>query len=130
VSFVDKTGSLWLEEHSLSCPGRVFNGHMFAAFGLYDYATSTGDPQARRLFLAAATTILDHASSLREPGSISHYGASQTTPVPFYHKVHIAQIQILERMTGDERFADLAQDLTSDGCRPDPADSDVCDQSP
>jgi hypothetical protein len=129
VSFVDNTGSLWLEEHSLTCPGRVFNGHMFAAFGLYDYANSTGDMEARRLFLAAATTILDHALSLREPDGISHYGASQRTMIPFYHAVHIAQIQILEKMTADARFAGLAQDLISDGCGRNAEDSQVCDQS-
>ncbi len=56
-------------------PLLVFNGHIFALYGLYDYAMLTGDAHAIDFFDGGATTIRNHIDTIRVPGGISYYCA-------------------------------------------------------
>jgi hypothetical protein len=112
--FVDADGYLWFEEYPTADPPRVFNGHNTALTGYWKHALVTGDPEARRLFDAAATTSLHYARILRRPGDLSVYSVRTPVQSAFYHGVHIKQLRAIARMTGDARFSALADAYASD----------------
>lgn len=114
VTFVDRGGYLWFEEFSTACPGRVFNGHMFALFGVLDYYRATGDPRARALVDAAVTTVEHYLPQMRNPGHLSSYGVTATGPNAYYHPVHIAQLDTLSAVTGRPVFGRWADLLRAD----------------
>ncbi len=112
--FVDADGYLWFEEYPTADPPRVFNGHNTALTGYWKHALVTGDPEARRLFDAGATTSLHYAQVLRRPGDISAYSVRTPVQSAFYHGAHVKQLRANARMTGDARFSALADAYASD----------------
>lgn len=120
-TFVSDSGYLWFEEYAGDQPPlQVFNGQIFAVFGLYDYVELTGDPEARSLFVGGATTALDVMPQIRVPGGVSYYcvqaGYCQSPDWQNsdYHPIHIWQLDTLSRLTGDAAFAEWARALESD----------------
>ena len=89
-------------------PERVHLGKL----GLYDYFLATGERQAEELFQKATATI---AKSLYmfDIGFWSLYEQSGTRlkmiASPFYHRLHIVQLDVLHRLTGLEIFADYSR---------------------
>jgi hypothetical protein len=119
ASFVDDEGHLWLEEYSGDiAPMQVLNGHLFATFGVYDYWHLTGRADAEALFLRAAETVLAYFPRLRVPGQASWYGMRvqdrREAQSEKYHRIHISQLRYIADMTGDERFARMADAFDSD----------------
>ena len=114
VTFVDSDGYLWLEEYAKGPPMQVLNGHIFATFGLYDYARLTDEPPARRLFDAAVTTVRRYGEAFRHPGGLSSYCLRWHVTSEKYHFVHVNQLRTLSAMTGDRWFAGLADRLAGD----------------
>jgi hypothetical protein len=98
----------------------IYNGHVFALFGLYEYARLTGDQRALDLFDGGVTTALYAVGSIREPGSASYYCANQALCADTdwraggYHSVHIAQFAMLSQMADQPLFHDWARCLDSD----------------
>lgn len=118
---IDEDGLLWFEEYVADVePLKVVNGHIFATFGIYDYALYSGDPHATALFDGAATTALAVIDRVRVPGDVSYYcGRKGYCERPewqnvCYHGVHIRQFAILAEITGDERFRDVSRQLEAD----------------
>ena len=111
--FVDADGYLWFEEYPSADPPRVFNGHNTALTGYWKHALVTGDPEARRLFDAAATTSLHYARVVRRLGEPSVYSVRTPVQSDFYHGVHINQLRANARMTGDARFSAFADAYAS-----------------
>jgi hypothetical protein len=119
VTFVDKAGFLWFEEYPMACPGRVFNGHMFATFGVLDYYRMTHDQLAGKLFDAAVTTIEHYLPVMRVKGSISAYAVTENRAhYENYHRVHIWQLRFLARVTGHQALARWAAKLQADHAPP------------
>lgn len=118
VSWVDSQGHLWLEEYprpGVTDSERVLNGHLFAAYGVYDYWLLTGDARARKLFDGAVTTAHDTVlSRFRRPNWISTYSLRHGRSLGSYHPVHIALFRTLFQITGDGRFAKAANLFSSD----------------
>lgn len=80
VTFTDENGMVWLEEYAGDVePMRVFNGHVFAMYGLYDYWQATGSVEAAELFNSAAETILYYMPEFREPGDTPGMGCGSRT---------------------------------------------------
>ncbi|HEX8814003.1 MAG TPA: D-glucuronyl C5-epimerase family protein [Terriglobales bacterium] len=111
VAFTDSAGNLWFEEYIVNPPTHVLNGFIWAAWGVFDYFLATGSPVACDLFDAAVITLrasLDHY----DLGFWSLYEQSDTwLPMlasPFYHRLHIAQLRVMHRMTGDDIFGGVA----------------------
>jgi hypothetical protein len=71
-------GNLWFEEYVADGlqDTHIVNGHMYAMFGLYDYALETGDEWARQLFDGGAATMVTTFESFRVPEGISYYCAA------------------------------------------------------
>lgn len=112
--FIDQDGYYWPEEYPADTPDRTFNGLVFAAYGLYDYYQLTGDRDAALLFQATLTTIHHALEGIRLPGGISYYCLEHAVQSRTYHAIHIGQLEMLHRLTGDESFADWADLLRSD----------------
>ncbi|GAA2530156.1 hypothetical protein GCM10010201_31930 [Pilimelia columellifera subsp. columellifera] len=118
ATWVDGSGHLWLEEYPRTPPERseqVLNGHIAAAFGLYDYWRLTGDRDAAALFDGAATTV-EHwlPRGFRAPGSASRYSLRGRRPHEGYHAIHVQQLLRLHALTGQPTFARWADLLAQD----------------
>lgn len=114
-------GLLFFEEYAGNQPPLlVFNGHVFALFGLYDYWRLTGDETVRRYMDGAATTALRIMPRIRVPGGISYYCVQDEycqSPLwqnSAYHPIHSWQLDTVARLTGDVRFSDWATLLRQD----------------
>jgi heparosan-N-sulfate-glucuronate 5-epimerase len=112
VSSTDHSGNLWFEEYIVSPPTHILNGFIWAAWGVYDYFLATQNRTAWDLFAKAAFTL--RASLDRyDLGFWSLYEESNTLlPMlasPFYHRLHVVQLRVMHRLTGDEMFAQVAE---------------------
>ena len=111
VTFVDSEGYTWFEETIVDPPTHILNGFIWAAWGVYDYHLHTGDRDAARLFAEAVRTLKDNLHRF-DAGFWSLYEQSGTRmkmlASPFYHHLHIVQLRVMHRLTGDPVFADYA----------------------
>jgi heparosan-N-sulfate-glucuronate 5-epimerase len=119
ITFPDESGNLWFEEYIVSPPTHILNGFIWAAWGVYDYFLATRENSAGHLFEQAVRTLrvnlerydLGFWSLYEQSGTLLPMVASS-----FYHQLHIVQLRIMHRLTGDEiflcyaeRWADYAQ---------------------
>lgn len=111
VAFTDGSGDLWFEEYIVSPPTHILNGFIWATWGLYDYFLATNDRSVHELFSRAVRTML-HNLDRYDLGFWSLYEQSGTrVPMvasPFYHQLHIVQLRIMHRLTGEATFAHVA----------------------
>ncbi len=111
VAFTDAHDDLWFEEYIVSPPTHILNGFMWALWGVYDYSVATGSPEARRLFAAGVKTVRANLHRY-DLGFWSLYEQSGTRlPMiasPFYHRLHITQLRVMHRLTGEAIFAQFA----------------------
>ena len=111
VTFTDPAGNLWFEEYIVTPPTHILNGFIWAAWGVYDYFLATRSQTARALFDAALATLranldrydMEFWSLYEQSGTWLPMAAS-----PFYHRLHIAQLRVMHRLTGDATFARMA----------------------
>jgi heparosan-N-sulfate-glucuronate 5-epimerase len=111
VAFTDERGDLWFEEYIVTPPTHILNGFIWATWGLHDYFLATQDSSARELFSRAVQTLL-HNLDQYDLGFWSLYEQSGTrlpmVASPFYHQLHIVQLRIMHRLTGEPEFARVA----------------------
>ena len=112
VAFTDSSGNLWFEEYIVSPPTHILNGFIWATWGVYDYFLATHDESALRLFEAAAQTLRENLARY-DLRFWSLYEQSGTrlpmVASPFYHQLHIIQLQVMARLTGEEGFSTYAE---------------------
>jgi heparosan-N-sulfate-glucuronate 5-epimerase len=111
VCFTDELGDLWFEEYIVSPPTHILNGFIWAAWGVYDFFLATKDEVARRLFDRVADTLRKNLDRY-DLGFWSLYEQSGTflpmVASPFYHRLHVAQLRVMHRLTGDDVFSQIA----------------------
>ena len=111
VGFTDDRGDLWFEEYIVAPPTHILNGFIWAAWGVYDYFLATGDGSARQLFARAVQTLI-HNLNRYDLGFWSLYEQSGTrlpmVASAFYHRLHIVQLRVMHRITGEQEFAKTA----------------------
>ena len=111
VAFTDESGDLWFEEYIVSPPTHILNGFIWALWGVHDYFLATADKSAQELFSRGVRTLL-HNLERYDLGFWSLYEQSGTrlpmVASPFYHRLHIVQLRVMHRLTGEEKFAELA----------------------
>jgi hypothetical protein len=105
---------LWLEEYPGSPPDHTLNGFIFALYGVYDYFEISQSASAERIFQAGLTTIDHYLPDFRNPGGISNYCLLHRALSEKYHHIHVAQLRELTKMTGDGRFAAMADLFEAD----------------
>jgi len=112
VTYTDGNGYVWFEEAIVSPPTHILNGFMWALWGVYDYFLHTGDQEAGRLFEQAVRTLRDNLSDF-DIGFWSLYEQSGTRmkmlASPFYHNLHIVQLQVMHKLTNDPLFKHFAE---------------------
>jgi D-glucuronyl C5-epimerase-like protein len=118
VSWVDADGHLWLEEYPrqpIDTSERVLNGLIFAAFGVYEYALLTGDPEALAVFDGAVTTAEQLAPlQFRQVKWAAFYSLQHRISSSSYQAVVTAEFIYLQHMTGRNSDALLADTLRAD----------------
>jgi heparosan-N-sulfate-glucuronate 5-epimerase len=111
VAFTDESGDLWFEEYIVSPPTHILNGFIWALWGVHDYWLATQDSCARDLFDRGVRTLL-HNLARYDLGFWSLYEQSGTrlpmVASNFYHHLHIVQLRVIHRLTGEELFATTA----------------------
>ncbi len=112
VSFVDGSGHRWFEEYIVDPPTHVLNGFLWSLWGVYDYWLATGDSDAERLVSQATDTLAENLRQF-DAGFWSLYEQSGTRlrmlSSPFYHRLHIVQLQVMFRLTGLDIFSHYAR---------------------
>jgi len=112
ISHIDSEGDYWIEEYIVSPPTHIINGFIWASWGLHDFFLATKNQQAEELFQKSIGTIAKNLP-LFDIGFWSLYEQSGTRlkmiASPFYHQLHIAQLNVLHRLTGQEIFADYSR---------------------
>ena len=111
VAFTDARGNIWFEEYIVSPPTHILNGFIWAIWGVYDYFLATESSAARNLFAQATLTLRENLARY-DLGFWSLYEQSGTllpmVASPFYHRLHVIQLRIMYRITGDEIFSHYA----------------------
>jgi heparosan-N-sulfate-glucuronate 5-epimerase len=111
VAFTDCAGNVWLEEYIVDPPTHILNGFIWAAWGIYDYFLATGSAAASNLFDATVATLRANLDRY-DLGFWSLYEQSGTwlpmVASPFYHRLHIAQLHVMHRITGEPIFGSVA----------------------
>jgi hypothetical protein len=107
VMFMDAHGDNWIEEYVVSPPTHILNGFIWASWGLYDYFLFNGSEFAKQRF-DEVTKTLERNLGLYDVGFWSLYELSGTwlhmIASPFYHALHVVQLQIMYQLTGQEIF--------------------------
>jgi hypothetical protein len=108
---------LWFEGYAKNPPTQPLSAHISALFGIYEYTRATRSAAAARIFDGGATTVRYQAPRFRARGGISYYSLRVRAQYRTYHCIHIGQLKLLGRMTGDSRFAREARRFTADAPR-------------
>jgi D-glucuronyl C5-epimerase C-terminus len=105
---------VFFEEYPSNPPSHVLNGHLFAAFAIWE-ASHFGyaDDTLRRLHSAAVET-LEEVLPLYDSGGWSTIDLQRSSSFyrlssVMYHQLHIAQLAVYARMTGRPIFAVFAR---------------------
>lgn len=111
VLYGDEQGDTWIEEYLVDPPTHILNGMIWASWGIYDYFLATGEAEARDLFERIIHTLAKNLSHY-DLGFWSLYEQSGTRlkmiASPFYHRLHIVQLRILNHITGQGVFSEYA----------------------
>jgi hypothetical protein len=112
VLFEDNENNLWIEEYLVSPPTHILNGFMWALWGVLDFWCARADESAKEIFDRGVKTLL-HNLRRYDTGYWSLYEQSGTRlkmlASPFYHRLHIVQLQVMAKLTGDRAFAEVAE---------------------
>lgn len=111
VAYTDPSEDLWFEEYIVSPPTHILNGFIWALWGVHDYFLATKDAGVRDLFTRGVHTLL-HNLNRYDLGFWSLYEQSGTrlpmVASRFYHQLHIVQLRVMHRLTGEKEFLAVA----------------------
>ncbi len=107
VLFVDDNSDQWLEEYVVIPPTHILNGFIWALWGVYDYFLLTKEKNARELWEGCLRTLQKNLDDF-DIGYWSLYDLSRAKmknlASPFYHKLHIVQLEVLYKLSKVEIF--------------------------
>jgi hypothetical protein len=110
--FEDEAGLAWIEEYITEPPTHILNGFMWALWGVYDLMRADGFEsalcdQAARLWEQSLFT-LEKSLDRFDLGYWSSYDlaplALRNPASPFYHKLHVTQLEVMHRLSGRPVF--------------------------
>lgn len=114
---VTKLGSdeIFLQEYPGATPSYVLNGAVFALWGLRDLFLVTGNDEAKNIFDRGVKGVLKRLNEY-DLQFWSRYdlfqGADGNCPInaatSHYHNLHIGQLKVMYRITGEEEFIVMA----------------------
>jgi len=100
-------GDLFLEEVPLEKQNTILNGWIFAIFGLWDYTLIVRDNSITQALINTLDTLERHINKY-DRGWWSNYDWQGSIASPFYHRLHIALLQALYKLTERSAFHDIA----------------------
>ena len=117
VVFEDEEKNLWIEEYLVDPPTHILNGFMWALWGVFDYWLARSDGSVKKIFDRGVETLIRNLArfdtgywSLYEQSGYERSGARlKMLASPFYHQLHIVQLRVMSKLTGDARFAAVAK---------------------
>ena len=86
----------------------VMNGWIFAWWGLYDYVLATEDNGIYKCYLDVSCSSLIKYLPKFKTAYWSKYDLSGRIASPFYHNLHIAQMQAMYELTGEVIFREYS----------------------
>jgi heparosan-N-sulfate-glucuronate 5-epimerase len=99
-----------LEEAPTVPSSRVLNGWIYALWGLWDVAVGLGSSEARVLFdeslKALQASLADYDTGWWSRYSL--WAGGRDLAKPFYHRIHVVQLEALHLLTGVPGFAAVA----------------------
>lgn len=111
VIFTDEQGDRWIEEYIVDPPTHILNGFLWASWGVYDLFLATNDAAVQRVWTESVETLKRNLKRY-DAGYWSLYEQSGTRlkmmASPFYHRLHIVQLRVMARLTGDSVFDEVA----------------------
>jgi len=117
VLFEDEEKNLWIEEYLVNPPTHILNGFIWALWGVFDYWQAREDARAKEIFDRGVGTLVRNLLGY-DTGYWSLYEQSGThlkmLASPFYHQLHIVQLQVMARLTGETEFAKVAERWEND----------------
>ena len=81
----------------------VLNGWIFAIFGLFDYIKISGDKKATDTLYKTVLSVANHLPEF-DNEYWSMYNMNGMIASPFYHNLHIAQLNVLYDLFGVEAY--------------------------
>lgn len=114
VARIDCEGYYWIEEYPMEVSTETLNGFIFALWGVYEYWRTTGDEGAKQIVRASLATLKHYLPEFREPGEPSYYCLKHRAQYPRYHRIHVRQLEFLDRLSGDPYFSEQAELFASD----------------
>ena len=107
VKFVDDEGNVWVEEYIIHPPTHILNGFLWTIWGIWDLYLVTGEKASKSLFEACVETLKKNLHRYNA-NYWSLYDLSKQKmkmlASPFYHKLHIAQLEATYKLTGEDIF--------------------------
>jgi heparosan-N-sulfate-glucuronate 5-epimerase len=110
VLYVDQNGYVWLEEAIVSPPTNILNGFISAIWGIYDLYLCTKEQIYLKSFHRFIDTLKVHLAdydcffwSLYERPR----GRLKMVASPSYHALHVKQLDVLYRLTGESIFQEF-----------------------
>ena len=94
TAWYDPPGLVLDEYPSIAQRNIVLNGWIFSVFGLYDLCIATGDQNIRHKLISSVEALV---SSLPRYDAKywSYYDENGSIASPFYHQLHISQLEVL-----------------------------------
>ena len=102
---------VFLEESPSQPRNTILNGWIFALFGLYDYNLAVDDAGARDIFERSIDTLAQHLVGY-DSGYWSYYNSQEHISSPFYHSLHISQLEALFLISQNPVFKEYHQRWT------------------
>jgi len=112
VKYTDTSGGVWLEEYRVNPPTHILNGYLWALWGVWDFHVLTNNIRAKELFDECIHTLEKHMPRF-DLGFWSRYDLSHQALAmiasPFYHSLHIVQLEATALISGSAIFSDYAK---------------------
>jgi len=99
--YTNKSNYTWIEEYPLERPQYILNGFIYALFGVYDLFKITGNKKAKELFDSCIRTLQTHLGEYDLQGWSKYDLESGIPATPFYHNIHVKQLEALHNITDD-----------------------------
>ncbi len=108
----DEEENLWIEEYLVDPPTHILNGFIWALWGVFDFWLAIHEDTARDIFERGVNTLLGNLSRY-DTGYWSLYEQRgrglRMLASPFYHELHIVQLRVMARLSGEQEFAKVAE---------------------
>ncbi len=100
-------------EEIAEAPCHILNGHLFAAFGVWEMCRAGfAPPRLRAIHDAAIRTLRSWLPCFDAKGwsyyQLAAREGERHYATPFYHQTHIAQLEVYAEMTGCEEFRTMS----------------------